>query len=119
MSSIPAKHVLALVVVLSLAVAAIEAASFHADLEVRAGALSFWGLVFALLLAWWVVADSGGRPNVYRPFKYGWLVFLALPFYLPYYLLRTRGVVGLVWLLSFALLYTLGFLLQWAIWVAG
>lgn len=113
------KALLGVLIVLSIAVALIQAAAYQAEFEVGAHALSLWDFVFPLILAWWVAIDSRGRQNVYRPFEFGWLVFYYLPVYLPYYLVRTRGVFGIVGLLGFISLYLLGFLLQLGLWLAS
>jgi len=38
--------------------------------------------------------------------------------YVPYYLLRTRRSLGLLWLLGFFLLFHAGYLLQWFIYLS-
>lgn len=106
-------HVLLLaLIVLCLLEAGVEAWTYAAGHDVAANAINLWNTIFALLVAWWVVADSARHPRVYKPFKFGWLVLVFLPFYLPYYLVRTRGALGLVWLLGFIVLFLLGWLLQ-------
>lgn len=104
---------------MSVAVGSIEAAAYHSGFYANARALSLWGFVFPLVLAWWVAADSRGRTDIYRPFEFGWLVLYSLPLYLPYYLFRTRGVVGIVALVGFVLLFNLGLLLQLGLWFAS
>lgn len=86
-------------------------------LEVSARGVVVWTLVYSLLVAMWVDADSRSRAEIYRPFEFGWLVLVAAVFYLPYYLLKTRGVLGIFWLLGFVVLPILGPLLQWAQWL--
>jgi len=52
--------------------------------------------VAILFLVLWIDADSKGRPEIYRPYEYGYLLlFIWLP-YLPYYMWRTRRVRGLL-----------------------
>src|SRR5437867_283025 len=61
--------------------------------------LSIWQLLFVLIVALWVDADSKGYPQIYRPHEYGYLVLLYWIPYLPYYLWRTRGpTMGLLML---------------------
>lgn len=112
MRSISAPHLLLALVVLAAAVAGIELAASLKGLEIRRGALSLWGLLFALLVAMWVEADSRGRDAVYRPFEFGWLIFVTGLLYLPYYLWRTRGAMGIVWLLGLLCLNWLSALLH-------
>jgi len=86
-------------------------------------ALRLWSFVVTVLLAGWIVADSRGRAGVPAPFCFGFLAFcFALP-YAPYYLFRTRGRRGLLWIPGaialFGICFIAGFLLpllvNWAI----
>jgi len=81
--------------------------------------LSIWQLLFVLVVALWVDADSKGYPQIYRPHEYGYLVLLYWIPYLPYYLWRTRGpTMGLLMLGGFVGLLFLGYLVQWVLYVA-
>jgi hypothetical protein len=76
-------------------------------------ALAFgWPIAFLFLVALWLVEDSKSFPVIYKPFEFGFLVYLAAPFYLPYYLWRTRRFGGLLLLVGFVVLYYLGSLAQ-------
>jgi hypothetical protein len=78
-----------------------------------------WSYVFPLLLACWVEQDSKGRPEVYRPsFDMGLFIYLIWFLYLPFYLLRTRGRRGWLWILGLLCLVFLGGILQLAIYAA-
>jgi len=70
-----------------------------------------------VLLVLWVDTDSRDYPKIYRPYEYGYLVFLFWLPYLPYYLWRTRGWVGMLILGGFLVLLMLGYLVQWALFV--
>lgn len=111
-----AVHVLIALTVVAACVAGLDTALFMAGSEASRGTYSLWGLVFSLLVATWVDADSRGREVIYRPFEFGWLVFVTSLLYLPYYLWRTRGFMGIALLVWFLVLYTLGFLLKLALW---
>jgi hypothetical protein len=116
--SVPATHLLLAIILLASGVAGLELAAHVQDIEVSSRALSLWGIVYSLLLAMWVDADSRGRAAIYRPFEFGWLVLVAAVFYLPYYLLKTRGAMGVLWLAGFIVLPVLGVLLQFAFWMS-
>ncbi len=113
------RPILLCLIALSLFVAMVEAAAYWWGFLVADDALSLWGLVFPILLAWWVVTDSRDKPYIYKPFSFGFLVLYSLPVYLPYYLFRTRGAAGALSLVGFITLYLLGFLLQLGMWVAS
>ena len=66
----------------------------------------------AFLIALWIDVDREDHPQVGRSFDYGYLVLIFLLPYLPYYLWRTRGAVGLLMLAGFLSLISLGFLVQ-------
>jgi hypothetical protein len=106
------KTVLIFLVVLSLIVGGYEAAAFYDGRLVGAPFQAVWSLAFLLLLVFWLELDSKKHKNVYRPFEFGFLIFLSWPLYLPYYLVRTRRAFGVVWLVAFVGLFYLGFLLQ-------
>ena len=80
--------------------------------------LSLWQLFFIVLLVLWVDADSKDHPEIYRPYEYGYLVFLFWLPYLPFYLWRTRRAVGVVMLGGFIAMLYLGSLGQWLIYAA-
>jgi hypothetical protein len=65
-----------------------------------------------ILIALWIDADSKVRPDVARCFDYGFLVTMFWLPYLPYYLWRTRGTVGLLTFAGFLGLLSMGFLVQ-------
>ena len=71
-----------------------------------------WPAVFLILLALWLVEDSKSFPAIYRPFEFGFLVYLLFPLYLSYYLWRTRRFVGLLLLAGLLALFLLGSLAQ-------
>jgi hypothetical protein len=66
----------------------------------------------AFLLVLWIDIDSKDHPEVGRPFDFGFLVLMFLLPYLPYYLWRTRGPVGLLMFAGFVGLWSMGFLVQ-------
>jgi hypothetical protein len=61
---------------------------------------------------------ENGR-NVFRPFEYDYLVFVFAPLYVPYYLVRTRGALGIRWLLALLTLFYADYLLQWLLYAAS
>ena len=68
--------------------------------------------VFPFLVVLWIDADRRDHPQVGRCFDYGFLVFLFLVPYLPYYLCRTRGATGLLMCVGFVGLFLMGFLVR-------
>jgi len=102
---------------LSIIVAVYEGLLFYLGFETSREFEAVWGFVFVALLAIWVDADSRHQKKIYRPFEYSFLVFFFWP-YIPYYLIRTRRVYGLLAVLGLAVLFYLGYLLQWAIYYA-
>lgn len=79
-----------------------------------------WGYTFVGLLAFWVDTDSRNQPGIYRPsFDIGLFIYLIWIIYLPYYLIRTRGRSGWLWLFGLGVLVYLGTLLQWVVYAAS
>lgn len=107
-------------VVVAVAVAMYQAAVFYLGYETSAAFNKVWSFVFPFLLAFWVEEDSKTRPEVDRPsFDIGLFVYLVWIFYLPFYLLRTRGAKGWIWIGGLLTLAFLGTILQLAIHAAG
>jgi hypothetical protein len=116
---IPARVLLAILVLLGVFVGVIEAAAFSQDEYASGHAMQLWQFVYFIVVASWVEVDSRVQPRIYKPSRFGWLVLLYLPLYLPYYLIRSRGAIGVVWLLGFVALLYLGPLLMLGMWAAS
>lgn len=59
------------------------------------------------VVGWWLRDDSRGR-GVGWVFDMGLFLYIAGPFFMPYYLLKTRGAKGLLSMLAFAGAYVGG-----------
>ena len=81
--------------VLSLFIGIAVVVLYFNDLEVSAGFNGLWQFVIVVLLVMWVNEDSKNNKKIYKPFDFGFLVFLFYIIYFPYYLIKTRG-----WLLG-------------------
>jgi hypothetical protein len=64
--------------------------------------LSALGLLWAV--GWWLRRDSMKR-GVIWVFDMGLFLYIAWPFLMPYYLLKTRGAKGLLVILAFSGIY--------------
>lgn len=77
------------------------------------GAVSLtWKIIFIVLLIIWLDLDSRPRPDIYRPFEFGFLILVFWPVYLPYYLVKTRKIKTMIILPAILILLFLGDLLQ-------
>ena len=114
-----AKIYLAGLIAGSLLIAIYDAVTYFYDLEQSAAVAAIWPTVFVVLLVLWVVEDSKTQPTTYRPFEFGFLAFLFWVPYLPYYLWHTRRAKGLLILVGFIMLFSLGGLSQWAIYATS
>jgi hypothetical protein len=104
---------------LYVAVGVYGAAAFYRGYQPSADFYRVSDLVFPLLLAVWIDDDSRGRPEVTRPsFDLGLFVCLIWIVYLPWYLLRTRGPGGWLWIAGLLALMFLGPILQMLIYAA-
>ena len=106
------KHVsLYIIIVLFLlcfAVAFVEVTLNLKEQEISGSTELAWTFIFVVLVGMWVQRDSAGK-KFDKPFDFGFFLYLFLPILLPYYLVRTRGVEGLVTFLGFAAIYYLPF----------
>ncbi len=85
--------------------------SWH-DFDASENLLFLSQFLFVVLLVLWVDADSKGRQNIYRPYEFGQLILLYWLPYLPFYLWRTRRVLGILMFVGFIILFFLGYLAQ-------
>ena len=100
------------IVIGSVLSAGYEALFYWYGAEPAGPVVILWPIAFVVLLVLWVDQDSKQHSEVYRPFEFGFLVFVFWIPYLPYYLVRTRGAKGIAELLGFVLLFFLGYLCQ-------
>lgn len=59
-----------------------------------------WGIIFCIVTIIWVMADSETN-NFDKPFDFGFLMYVFWPIALPYYLISTRGIEGIVLFIGF------------------
>lgn len=76
-------------------------------------------ILFLILLVLLVDNDSKNYPQITRPFDYGFFLYIFWLPYLPYYLWRTRGPLGLLMFAGFIILLFLGWLIQLGIYMAN
>ena len=115
-----AKFLLLVLVALSIIMGCYETFLYSKEMEITRSLNVIWGFVFIILLVLWVSEDSKAYPGIYRPFEYGYLVLIFYIAYIPYYLLKTRGVIkGIAYLVSFMALLNIAWLLQWPIYWVG
>jgi hypothetical protein len=105
-------------IALSLSSAAIEGLHYWFNPDEGTTTESLADLVTLILLALWIDADSRDHPQIARPYDYGFLVYVFWLPYLPYYLCRTRGPLGLLMFAGFLILMLLGSLVQLGIYMA-
>ena len=102
-------------VIVSTISAAVEGLYYQRDMPSSPAAADLAALVSSFLIALWIDVDSKGRPQVGRCFDYGFFVYVSWPLYLPWYLQRTRGGVGLLMYAGFGVPFLLGYFVQWSI----
>jgi hypothetical protein len=112
--------ILRLTVAMACVVGLYQAFVFHLGSQTSPGFEKVWSCVFAGLLAFWVDEDSKDRKETVRPsFDIGLFIYLVWIVYLPYYLLKTRGRSGWLWLAGLVLVVFLGTVLQWVVYAAS
>ncbi len=107
------KAILVTLVALSVFIGGYEALLYHFGRDIGVHFATMWVVVFYVLVALWVDAESHERKDIYCPFEYDYLVFLFAIVYVPYYLVRTRGALGILWFVALVVLFYLGYFLQW------
>ena len=99
------KSATALIVVLTVFMAFTAGVYWAAGLDGPARSHQLlWYVAWWWTLTLWVVMDARER-HLPLAFDQGLFVYLAWPVYIPVYLVRSRGVMGLVWLGAFVGIY--------------
>ena len=63
-----------------------------------------------ILTTMWVDLDSKEQPNITRAYHFSLFVFIFWIGYLPYYFIKTRGLMGLLPLISLFILFNFGYI---------
>lgn len=96
-------------VLLALSKAAIEVILNLQDKEVSASTENIWNIIFAILVALWVRFQAE-KEQLEIGYGYEGYIYLLWPITLPYFLLKTRGVEGVVTYFGFVALNLAPFL---------
>ncbi len=74
------------------------------QIEVSASTATLWMFVFAMLIAFW--ANKEPKQKEFEgTFEFPALVYFVWPIVMPYYLVKTRGLEGLVVYMGFIAIY--------------
>ena len=74
------------------------------DIEPPPAFTVIYGAGLLWIVGWWLLRDSRKR-NIAWVFDMGLFLYVAWPFIMPYYLLKTRGAKGLLLILAFIVVY--------------
>ena len=113
--------ILVVLVALSVVVGGYQAALYYyRHASASENFVCIWIVCFCVLLAMWLAADGREQQSSLQPFSQNRLVtFIFVLPYSAYYLVKTRGAVGVMWFISLLALFYLGYLLQLLIYAAG
>ena len=100
-------------VLMSVLVGSYECFLYISGLENPGAVTETWKILFVIPLIIWVDLDSRLRPDIYRPFEFGFLIFTFWPVYIPYYLVKTRKIKAIIILPGLLALLFLGDILRW------
>src|SRR5204862_7013966 len=75
-----------------------------AQLEFPAAVTFLFAVGILWAVGWWLRTDSRRR-GVLSVYDLGFLLYLAWPIVMPYYLIKTRGAKGLLVILGFVVVY--------------
>lgn len=99
----------ALVYLLTTVAQAASGMYLAGDVEPSPAFALLYALSFLWVIGWWLLKDSRGR-GVGWVFDMGLFLYIAWPIVMPYYLLKTRGLRGLLAILVFAGVYVGAFM---------
>ncbi len=74
--------------------------------EVELNSDILWVFMFGLLVAWWCQIDARLH-HANKGFDFGFIVYIFWPVMVPYYVLSTRGIEGILVVFGFIALYSL------------
>lgn len=94
------------IIIIGCIYAGFNAVLVYMNLENNEQAEFLWLLVYASSIALWAQRDAHEH-KLYQPYEFGYFVFLFWPFFLPYQMVKTRGLKGLAFYLGFICLYFL------------
>ncbi|PTU32664.1 hypothetical protein [Stenotrophobium rhamnosiphilum] len=101
---IKANTYLLLILGLSLLLSAYTVVLSLKGVEASDGLTVTWTFVFAALVACWARVDAATQ-KVHRTLDFSFYFLAIWPIALPYYLVKTRGIEGLVLFFGFSILY--------------
>jgi len=114
------KFILIVLIALSILMGAYESFLYSKEMELTLFLGFIWGFIMIILLVLWVDEDSKNYPEIYKPFEFGFLVFIFYIPYIPYYLIKTRGAIkGILYLIGFVLLFQIGWFFSWLIYLVS
>ncbi|ABC32216.1 hypothetical protein HCH_05556 [Hahella chejuensis KCTC 2396] len=108
--------ILALLISLSILYALFQAYLNLQGFDVSNSTDMLWSFVFAALIALWVSKEPK-RQLFKAPFEFHAFIFFLWPVTLPYYLIKTRGGIGIVQYLGFLGMKLLSFFLGLAVYL--
>jgi hypothetical protein len=103
-------------VVLSAVNAALSAVAMKRGVSISESTHMLWYFVFSILVAVWLKNDmSEAEPAASSNYPH-FVIFLFWPVLLPYHLLRSRGIEGLVLFVGFVATYIAPYFVQLVMW---
>lgn len=99
-----------------LAMTFIEVMSALKGYEANTGTRVVWSVISLFAVAFWVTSDSKDYPES-KPFEIGFLIYILWPLTLPWYLVATRGIEGLIQTIGFISILFLPWLIGTAVYV--
>jgi len=89
-----------IILLLSILLCVVESMLNVQGKEVSAYAQRTWDIVFLIFTMLWVYYDSE-RKDFDRPFDFGLFIYVFCPIVLPWYLVKSRGIEGMILLVGF------------------
>ena len=107
MSTLP-RQIIFVLFFLSVAYSIVQV-SLNSQAEVVSDASdTLWAILYSVLVAVWATKEPK-QESFQAPFEFGAFLYFAWPIVLPYYLVKTRGIEGLVLFIGFVGMYAMPF----------
>ncbi len=90
--------------ILSLFLSKVEILLNIQEKELSSSTQAAWDVIFFISTIFWAYNDAG-RKDFERPFDFGLFIYVFWPIVFPWYLIKTRGIEGILLFLGFIALW--------------
>jgi quinol-cytochrome oxidoreductase complex cytochrome b subunit len=80
----------------------------YIDIEENSSTAPIWGFLGYYFICLWIFRDAKNQDKIYKPFDFGFLIYLFMIPYIPYYIVKTRRLTGFLKLIAILVILVTG-----------